>query len=101
MQEMRTRQASATTAEVPVFFKAVSLKDEGGLLKNDGCRESWVEEIEANSHKLRTPRLKEPERAWEGGFKGWAEGCMSQNTINDRVVREERSEENLGPLRMA
>ena len=69
MQEMRTRQASATTAEVPVFFKAVSLKDEGGLLRNDGCRESWIEEVEASLHELRTPRLKESERVWEGGFR--------------------------------
>lgn len=101
---MRTRQASATTAEVPVFYKAASLKDEGGLLGNDGVRESWNLESEhggARRSRGRTwgesevsedigenvgaPRLKEPERTWGESSKGWAEGSKMWITVNDRV----------------
>ena len=103
--EMRTRQASATTAEVPVFFRAASLKDEGGLLGNDGARESWNLETgivggrldggrhwgdleeERRTEGFGVPRLKEPERTWGESSKGWAEGSKMWITVNDRVVR--------------
>lgn len=101
-QEMqtRTRQASATTAEVPVFYKVASLKDEGGLLRSDGVRESWLKETERSCETMEVPQLREPERAWGESRKGgWAEGSKSWVTVNDRVVRGERSEEGLGPFR--
>lgn len=100
-QEMqtRTRQASATTAEVPVFYKAASLKDEGGLLGQDGVRESWIQETEVMQESSSAPQLKEPERTWGEPSKGWAEGSKSWITINDRVVRGQMSDESLGPLR--
>lgn len=89
--KMRTRQASATTAEVPIFYKAASLKDEGGLLrKQDGVRESW------NLETGRVPRLKEPERTWGESSRGWAERSKMWITVNDRVVRR-GSEDSLGP----
>lgn len=78
---MRTRQVSATTAEVPVFYKAASLKDEGGLLRSDGVRESW------NLKTGQVPKLKEPERMWGESSRGWAEGSKMWITVNDRVVR--------------
>ena len=85
-QEMRTRQASATTAEVPVFYKAASLKDEGGLLRDDGVRESWIKETEAD---IEAPKLKEPERTWGESSRGWAEESKTWITVNNRVVRGE------------
>ncbi|KAF3050364.1 hypothetical protein E8E11_009084 [Didymella keratinophila] len=103
--EMRTRQASATTAEVPVFHKTSSLKDGGGLLENDGVRESWnletglvggrldrgrhwgIMEEERRTEDFEVPRLKEPERTWGESSKGWAEGSKMWITVNDRVVR--------------
>ncbi|KAF3044391.1 hypothetical protein E8E12_010091 [Didymella heteroderae] len=111
----RTRQASATTAEVPVFYKAASLKDEGGLLRSDGVRESWnLETGLVGGHTSRDesliktggdesiglPRLKEPERTWGESSRGWAEGSKMWITVNDRVVRGRDSEESLGTRRL-
>ena len=100
--EMRTRQPSVTTAEVPVFYKAASLKDEGGLPGNDGVRESWHletgqgggrldsgrdrEEVEQVEH-FGVSRLREPERTWGESSKDRAEGSQMWITVNDRVVR--------------
>jgi hypothetical protein len=100
-QEMRTRQASATTADVPVFYKTASLKDEGGLLRQDGVRESWIKECDEAYDAV--SELREPEKSWEGSAgKAWdaAGERKSWVTINDRVVREERSNDSLGPLRI-
>ncbi|KAJ8118767.1 hypothetical protein OPT61_g303 [Boeremia exigua] len=100
-QEMqtRTRQASATTADVPVFYNSVSLKDEGGLLKQDGVRESWISQKEVNDETASVPQLREPQRTWGESSRGWAEGSKSWITINDKVVRGQKSEESLGPFR--
>lgn len=100
-QEMqtRTRQASATTAEVPVYYKAASLKDEGGLLKSDGVRESWIKETELRNDSEEIPQLTHPERTWGEPSSGWVEGNKSWVTVNDRVVRGQQSEESLGPFR--
>ncbi|KAJ4398309.1 hypothetical protein N0V91_010285 [Didymella pomorum] len=104
--EMRTRQASATTAEVPVFYKAASLKDEGRLLNSDGVRESWHLETGHVDGPLNSgqaleeergsddfgaprlaPRLKEPDRIWGESSEGWAEGSKMWITANDRAMR--------------
>ena len=98
-QEMCMRQTSATTAEVPVFYKAASLKDEGGLLREDGVRESWIKETEVDLEALKASQLKEPERTWGESSRGWAEGSKTWITVNDRHVRDERSDERLGPVR--
>jgi hypothetical protein len=67
--EMRTRQASATTAEVPVFYKAASLKDEGGLLGSDGVRESWHSETGlVGGHLGRGQDWEEASSVEHGGF---------------------------------
>lgn len=95
-QEMQTRirQASATTAEVPVFYKAASLKDEGDLLGQDGVRESWIQETEiqqapeVRQGEVGAPKLREPERTWGEPSQGWAEGSKSWITVNDRMVRD-------------
>ncbi|UPX15601.1 uncharacterized protein EKO05_0006044 [Ascochyta rabiei] len=104
-QEMRTRQASATTAEVFVFYNAASLKDEGGLLRQDGVRESWIKETECPPHIAQVPpRLGDPAASWDEPSQGWAEdskSCWVTVTVNDRVVRGQRSEESLGPERSA
>jgi hypothetical protein len=95
-QEVRTRQASATTAEVPVFYKAASLKDEGGLLREDGVRESWIKETEVDLESFKASQLKEPERTWGESSRGWAEGSKTWVTVNNRLVRDERSDRRLG-----
>lgn len=100
---MRTRQASATTTEVPMFYEAASLKDEGGLLRSDGVRESWnLETGHVGGHlnrgqdceeasgveDLGFPRLKKLERTWGESSKSWAEGSKVWITVNDRIVKE-------------
>ncbi|KAF9700565.1 hypothetical protein EKO04_001637 [Ascochyta lentis] len=100
-QEMRTRQASATTAEVPVFYKVASLKDEGGLLREDGVSESWIKDVQIVPHDAgAVPRLREPASTWGESSRGWAEGSKSWVMVNDRVVRGQKSEESLGPERV-
>lgn len=97
--QIRTRQASATTAEVPVFYKAVSLKDEGGLLKSDGVRESWIKETACDREAIEVPQLGAPERTWGESSQGWADESKNWASVHDRVVGGERSEESLGPFR--
>ena len=89
--QVRARQTSATTAEVPVSYKTTSLKDEGGLLRKDGVRESWRLDMEASE----VPKLREPERMWGEDSKGWSEGSKSWTTVNDRVVTGQRSEDDM------
>jgi hypothetical protein len=97
--QMRTRQASATTAEVPVFFTAASLKDEGGLLRSDGVRESWIKDTELKREVEVIPQLTGPERTFGESSTGWAEDTKSGLTVSNTFVRGQRSEESLGPLR--
>ncbi|KAH6633121.1 hypothetical protein C7974DRAFT_412144 [Boeremia exigua] len=97
--ETRTRQASATTAEVPVFYKAASLKDEGGLLRHDGVRESWIQEVEIDVESAHAPQLAEPGENWGESSRGWAEGSKMWITVNDKVVRGQSNEANSGPFR--
>lgn len=94
--QMRTRQASATTAEVPVFFMAASLKDEGGLLRSDGVRESWIKETELKREVEDTPQL---ERTWGESSTGWAEDSESWLTIGNMFDRGQPSKESLEPPR--
>lgn len=97
--QMRTRHASATTAEVPVFFKAASLKDEGGLLDSDGVRESWITETGLVREVQEVPQLTEPERTWGMPSSGWAESSKSWITVDDVAVKGVSCDENLGPFR--
>ncbi|KAF2626168.1 hypothetical protein BU25DRAFT_344289, partial [Macroventuria anomochaeta] len=96
--QIHARQLSATTAEVPVFYKAASLKDEGVLLRQDGVRESWIKETDTNVEISKAPQLRDPERTWGKSSMGWAEGGKTSITVNDRVVRGQVSEDSLEPV---
>lgn len=99
-QEMRTRQASVTTAEVPVFYMATNLNDEGDFLRHDSVRDSWIKENEVDESDIECSQVREPERTWGANSKGWAGGSKSWVTINDRILSEESYDDTCCPFRM-